>query len=418
MVNEKTFESEGAYTGDHLDGITSNYLHFSRDVASKKGLFVAFRDEGSCMTIVEMNVTYSICPRLVELSTIQPSTVGRTGAVDVVGECVNNSISEGALPKRVCEPEGYWGRKLGGTCVCDKGYEVGNETENCEACEPGQFKSSASNSYCLPCPSNSNSSAHGASICNCTSGRYRTVMDPPEANCTGPADPPTNVSVSSVNSRNVSVAWTKPTEDGDRSDLEFILELLPPLQESTQTPLCNMSKIVVGLIPYTNYSIRVGSQNGVNKMLQQPAYSAYVNFRTKEDAPDDSPQNFSVTTGNRLLFNWDPPQKPNGIIVKYTVQYFRNETDMLQDKLIKIIDAPSTSTYVSGDFKTFVFQIRAHTSVGPGPFSALVKPILEEKKADDFPVTIAIIAGSAGGGVALIVIVIIIIICVIKVQSR
>jgi hypothetical protein len=79
------------------------------------------------------------------------------------------------------------------------------------------------------------------------------------------------------------VAWTKPTEDGDRSDLEFILELLPPLQESTQTPLCNMSKIVVGLIPYTNYSIRVGSQNGVNKMLQQPAYSAYVNFRTKED---------------------------------------------------------------------------------------------------------------------------------------
>ena len=78
-------------------------------------------------------------------------------------------------------------------------------------------------------------------------------------------------------------------EDGGRSDLEFILDVYPPLQKSTHMPLNvstianNVSSIVVGLIPHTNYTLRVGSQNGVNKMLSQPDYSAPVNFTTLED---------------------------------------------------------------------------------------------------------------------------------------
>ena len=129
MVNEVTFKSVGPYTADLLDGLTLNYLHFSL-VVMAEGLFVAFRDEGSCMSMVEMNVTYSICPPLVEQSTILSSTLGQTGPVGVVGKCVNNSVVHGELPKRVCEPEGYWSKWLGGVCLCDKGYGTVNTANN------------------------------------------------------------------------------------------------------------------------------------------------------------------------------------------------------------------------------------------------------------------------------------------------
>ena len=52
-------------------------------------------------------------------------------------------------------------------------------------CESGEFKSNISNSNCLPCPLNSNSSTAGAFVCNCKLGWYRTAMDPPESSCTG-----------------------------------------------------------------------------------------------------------------------------------------------------------------------------------------------------------------------------------------
>ena len=125
MVNDDTFKLVGVYIAANLDCRTYSYLQFSLEVVAE-GLFVAFRDEGSCMTMTQMNVTYSICPRLVEQSTVLPSTLGQTGPVDVMGKCVNNSVVKGGLPKRFCEPGGYWGRWLGGDCLCDKGYGTTN----------------------------------------------------------------------------------------------------------------------------------------------------------------------------------------------------------------------------------------------------------------------------------------------------
>ena len=79
-------------------------------------------------------------------------------------------------------------------------------------------------------------------------------------------------------------------DDGGRSDLEYVLDFYPVLQSthtsnsvSTRTSSNSVSTIVVGLAPYTNYTLKVGSQNGVNKMLSQTVYSAPVNFITLED---------------------------------------------------------------------------------------------------------------------------------------
>ena len=51
-----------------------------------------------------------------------------------------------------------------------------------KGCDPGMYL--ATNGTCLPCPANSNSTQHGASVCPCFKGYYRAAGEPPEIGCT------------------------------------------------------------------------------------------------------------------------------------------------------------------------------------------------------------------------------------------
>ena len=53
------------------------------------------------------------------------------------------------------------------------------------ACSPGKYKFLKDNSECLNCPLNSVSSVHGASVCMCMNGFYRTPSEAPDHQCTG-----------------------------------------------------------------------------------------------------------------------------------------------------------------------------------------------------------------------------------------
>lgn len=52
------------------------------------------------------------------------------------------------------------------------------------ACTPSTFKSKFGEGNCVPCPSNSRTSARGANICPCQTGFYRADTDPPDSACT------------------------------------------------------------------------------------------------------------------------------------------------------------------------------------------------------------------------------------------
>ena len=53
------------------------------------------------------------------------------------------------------------------------------------ACTPSTYKSTLSNTACTSCPLNSDSTAHGSSVCQCDSTFYRAPNDGPAAPCTG-----------------------------------------------------------------------------------------------------------------------------------------------------------------------------------------------------------------------------------------
>jgi len=53
------------------------------------------------------------------------------------------------------------------------------------ACTRGYYKAGLGNTTCQSCPANTTMSPVRASICNCTSGHYRTNEEGPEDSCTG-----------------------------------------------------------------------------------------------------------------------------------------------------------------------------------------------------------------------------------------
>ncbi len=88
------------------------------------------------------------------------------------------------------------------------------------------------------------------------------------------------MSVLATNARSVSLSWVKPGNDGGRSDLKYVLQFTPSLSKIVETS--DVDVTVDGLVPYTNYTVRVGSQNGVNELLNAANYAIALHFMTVE----------------------------------------------------------------------------------------------------------------------------------------
>ncbi len=123
MINQTSFGLLVSLAGNVRDGKTRNYGAVTLDV-KKPYLFVAFRDEGACMTLLLVKVAYNVCPRLVDRSISLPETLAGSDRIDVVGQCVDNAVQGGSRPERECETNGQWGRRLGGNCLCREGYKA------------------------------------------------------------------------------------------------------------------------------------------------------------------------------------------------------------------------------------------------------------------------------------------------------
>ena len=69
-----------------------------------------------------------------------------------------------------------------------------------------------------------------------------------------------------------------------------------------------------------------------------------------------------------MTLKWTPPETPNGVITRYSIQYGETIIDNFgsktSDKLMGTVEGLSPDT-------SYKLQLRAHTKVGPGPPSFL-----------------------------------------------
>ena len=116
------------------DTLVKDLVHYAT-VATKKagGVYLAFKDQGSCVALTQVIVSYNYCSEmgsvLVKFSrTVAP--VNDSHLVEQEGKCTDpNSVNKVKL-SGVCLSSGKWNVTDGIECLCKRGYELVNESEH------------------------------------------------------------------------------------------------------------------------------------------------------------------------------------------------------------------------------------------------------------------------------------------------
>jgi hypothetical protein len=193
----------------------------------------------------------------------------------------------------------------------------------------------------------------------------------------GPAQPPTDVMITSITSRSLTVTWMPPPisfQNGLITGYDVMAArvgvnetLVRPLVVYTNGAL----KTLTGLIPYTNYSVSVRAINIAGKS----EYSIAVNGETLEDRPGTPVIKEAMgqsTSGIRVL--WIEPNETNGIILSYQIYLLGAGQSENRGKTYVVVDA-SERFYVFRKLSsstTYYIQVRASTIMGFGNWSSNV----------------------------------------------
>eukprot|EP00118_Oscarella_pearsei_P018030 m.182126 g.182126 ORF g.182126 m.182126 type:complete len:979 (+) comp39287_c0_seq1:30-2966(+) len=410
--NDTDFGKFTRISGTYDDGLTLNSGEVKLEVKGFPGLYIALRDTGSCTSLSNVIVKSYVCPDDVSGLAQFPLTNSQLKSRVVTGTCVANATSSD-IPQMRCEPNGAWDySSLLMECQCMPGFEAINES--CSACRPGFYKSSNMSVLCSACPLKSYSSAPASTFCPCQQGYDRADDEPDSTHCTTYPSKPRNVALSAVNSTAILVTWIPPLSFGGRTDLTYRVEVVMQLGNTKIIETTENRTIVANLQPYTNFLVTVSSVNGISVKHQNFLNSSTSSFQTQTlpDKPGDAPQNvLAVVNGDTVRLYWDPPTKPYGAIERYTIRYFVNGTGDFKIKDVvggnnggrmdAIVDVSNGEKYV--------FQVRAETSAGAGPYSSPFSP--EGGDPGEGLNLLVVIVPAVAGAVVLIGAIIVIVIC-------
>ncbi|XP_076801540.1 phosphatidylinositol phosphatase PTPRQ-like isoform X2 [Clavelina lepadiformis] len=128
-------------------------------------------------------------------------------------------------------------------------------------------------------------------------------------------------------------------------------------------PFCPVSFKVLGLQPYTYYSISVSAWTSVGE-----GEMSYTSVVTMQEPPGDAPRALRVPEANARDFTiaWSPPLESNGRLT-YTFKLFAQDKD-----LDRVLTTNATRLLVPDlqPYNAYAVAVRASSDVGPGPWSS------------------------------------------------
>ncbi|XP_075944239.1 ephrin type-B receptor 3b isoform X2 [Anarhichas minor] len=397
---------------------------------SKAGFYLAFQDLGACMSLISVRVFYKKCSTTIANFAVFPETATGAEATSLViapGTCVPNALEVSVPLKLYCNGDGEWMVPVG-ACTCSPGFEPAMKDTQCQACNPGTFKSKQGDSFCMPCPANSRASSGASSVCSCRNGYYRSDTDSPDSPCTTVPSAPRSV-ISSVNETSLVLEWSDPRDLGGREDIFYNVICKKCLPERGMCSRCDdnvdisprhlgltQRRVAVrNLQAHTQYSFEIQAVNGVsNKSPYTPQFSA-VNITTNQAAPSAVPTvHLMAATASTMSLSWLPPEKPNGIILDYEIKYHEKG-----EAIAHTMTAQRSNARIEG-LKTgtpYVVQVRARTVAGYGRYSspADFSTNLQTDPPKSWQEQLPLIVGSATAAfVFIIAVVVIAIVCLRK----
>ncbi|XP_065834473.1 tyrosine-protein phosphatase Lar-like [Oscarella lobularis] len=181
-----------------------------------------------------------------------------------------------------------------------------------------------------------------------------------------PSDPPSDVRVSSPNSREIMVTWDYPKREKDNGLTRVITLFTVRLNSAPHTTTNTQLTFTEGIMPNTIYSITVSASTSAG---EGPQSSAAL-ITTSQEAPSAAPEGLRVTsiTSTSLNVKWSqvPEDSRHGVITGYDLKWGRKGDPITQSV------STSTRTHELSpldEFSEYNMSIRAKTLAGNGPWS-------------------------------------------------
>ncbi|XP_065901652.1 uncharacterized protein [Dysidea avara] len=304
------------------DGITITTEIIRIGSLSTPGLYVAFRDTGTCLSIAEVVVYYPACDAFSLTAGATFTNDGHIGdilqgscfpnmAVDINTNPTDNTVSARCvLDSRTLMTS--WNSAMLGEpdCMCRPGFVFTSRStaDQCEACPPFTFKNTLSNTdTCQPCPSFSNTteSDTGVAVCPCDPGYYR-IRDDPTLPC-----------VAIVAPYNVVIMGDNIYDNGDQLELHCSSEGGPDFKYSwnrtnlfSVTTTTNTSTLTISNLTTVdggNYTCTATNDNGTSMntiTVYVAPYNVVINGDNTYDNGDQLELNCSSEGGPDLVYSW------------------------------------------------------------------------------------------------------------------
>ena len=110
-------------------GSTKAEIFSGSVVTTASGIYLAFFDQGVCVTLTKVVISYRYCPKIGSTLVTFPRTVAPANDSDLTeqeGKCTDvNSVNKIKLSS-VCLSNGEWNITGDLKCLCNPGYELAN----------------------------------------------------------------------------------------------------------------------------------------------------------------------------------------------------------------------------------------------------------------------------------------------------
>ncbi|GFO26464.1 neogenin [Plakobranchus ocellatus] len=223
-----------------------------------------------------------------------------------------------------------------------------------------------------------------------------------------PISPPVGLTATVQSSTAVRLTWADSTLSGNEPITDHRFYTVHYKSQSSRrgkwraVNATDLSHVVKGLRPYTEYEFQVTVTNG----HRTSDFSMSVLATTEERAPSTEPRDVTPVPlqDNPLAvsLNWQPPARPNGLITDYLIYY---TTHLHTEDIVwpgEDVDGESLSTVIENltPDTTYFFIVQARNSKGVSPRSIPVQYVTppacdtvgskEPSVAGAFPTTMAL----------------------------
>ncbi|CAH3018214.1 unnamed protein product [Porites evermanni] len=400
-------------------------------------VFLAIHDQGACLKINSVLVTYSVCPKrtLPDSLVVLPETMAPTNeseTVKVVGECTDHSESTSLELEAICRSNGDWLRAENGTgvCLCKLGWE--KVAAQCQECKVGYFKDKLGNTQCTECPLNSVTETVDRKYCKCKRGFFRAAWEKITDNCTAVPSKPRHLRSLAGNQTTVSLSWSHPHHSGGRRDVYYELECKIVCQKEQtscsqdcgsqvvflprQRNLSHTKATVTKLFSATAYRLRIYAKNGVSAVAEKegvPSEYAELEITTLESAPEQPIVTVKRLDSTSIRVSWKLKNGNKGI--KYFLVMY-HPAGRESEKITKNTTKMELTVNGLEPDTEYEFVVVAKNSMGFGPESFEVKAKKSGigPKVDDSKKLWLLIAIATGSTVFVLAVVVIAIVAVTK----